>query len=448
MPNDTAASQLLAAELDWLQQVISRRMECYFQNQPFSLDELPPPALDGATGEIHAATLAEGQLTPRDRLVLALALAPYLRPQLLDLFFTRNTSIDRAFTEFGGVPGKRHSGFLPTGETAAFLYAGDDLERRFALIQVFQPDHYLIRAGILQLDAGENPETWLSSGLSIAPEFLQQLATGHSQLPDFNARFPAKLIQTQLEWDDLVLAPGIRDEVDHLIHWMRNEARLMQDWGLAKHLKPGYRALFYGPPGTGKTLTATLLGKATGSAVYRIDLSMLVSKYIGETEKNLAGVFDQAANKRWILFFDEADSLFGQRTQTSNANDRHANQQVSYLLQRIEDFPGVVILASNLRANIDEAFSRRFQSAVYFPMPSAEERLQLWRGICSNKLPLDADVNLEQLAEDYTLAGGAIANAVRHAAVAALQHQPERIRMRDLQAGVIRELGKEGKRVA
>src|SRR5690606_11585436 len=129
-------------------------------------------------------------------------------------------------------------------------------------------------------------------------------------------------------------------------------------WDMRQLIKPGYRTLFYGPPGTGKTLTAMLLGKEFQRNVFRIDLSQVVSKYIGETEKNLEKIFQRAANKEWILFFDEADALFGKRTSVKDAHDRYANQEVSYLLQRVEDFPGLVILASNYKNNIDKAFVR------------------------------------------------------------------------------------------
>lgn len=135
---------------------------------------------------------------------------------------------------------------------------------------------------------------------------------------------------------------------------------------LSKRIKKGYRALFYGPPGTGKTLAATLLGKRFGKSVYRIDLSQMVSKYIGETAKNMSNLFDIAENKNWILFFDEADALFGKCSSESSSHDWYANQDVSYLLQRVEDYNGLVILGSNFKNNFDQAFMRRFQSIIFF----------------------------------------------------------------------------------
>ena len=179
--------------------------------------------------------------------------------------------------------------------------------------------------------------------------------------------------------------------------------------------------------------------------VYRVDLSQVVSKYIGETEKNLSNIFDQAESRNWILFFDEADSLFGARTQTNNSNDRAANQEISYLLQRVEDFPGIVILASNLKSNIDEAFSRRFQSSVYFPMPEAEERLTLWKNIFEKTPVENREEIFEHFAEKYELAGGALTNVARYAAISAIMDKHEVINKLNLQQAISRELLKEGK---
>jgi SpoVK/Ycf46/Vps4 family AAA+-type ATPase len=221
----------------------------------------------------------------------------------------------------------------------------------------------------------------------------------------------------------------------------------MEEWGLKKRLRAGYRSLFYGPPGTGKSLTACMLGKHTGRDVYRIDLSLVTSKYIGETEKNLARIFDQAKNKNWILFFDEADALFGKRTEISDAHDRYANQEVSYLLQRIEDHDGVVILASNMTENLDDAFTRRFESIIHFPMPRPEQRLQIWRNGFSAKSTLSHEVDLENLAGSCEISGGAIMNVIRYSSMKALSRGSEEIFLADLQEGIRKELLKEGRTI-
>src|SRR5579884_1805242 len=156
---------------------------------------------------------------------------------------------------------------------------------------------------------------------------------------------------------------------------------------------------------------------------------MVVSKWVGETEKNLASIFDEAERNDWLLFFDEADALFGKRTQTSSAHDRYANQEVSYLLQRIEDFSGVVILASNLKSNIDEAFARRFQSMIFFPMPAPAERLRLWQGAFAQRRRLDDSVDLEQIASEFEMSGGAVVNVLRYASLKAVRRGGEQVTM-------------------
>ena len=257
--------------------------------------------------------------------------------------------------------------------------------------------------------------------------------------------FPAKRISTALNWEDAVLPYYVREELEEINNWITGHRVILSDWGLSRFLKAGYRTLFYGPPGTGKTLCATLIGKKNGMDVYRIDLSMIVSKYIGETEKNLANVFDQAENRNWILFFDEADALFGKRTSTNTSNDRHSNQEIAYLLQRIEDFPGTVVLATNLKSNIDEAFSRRFQSIIYFPMPDQDLREELWRRMLpSSWLPADAD-KMIRMAATYELSGGSISNVIRRCALRLLKQDTPRLDSDILSMAIRQELNKEGR---
>lgn len=436
----------LEREMDWFNRVLEARIQIYFE-QEREIDEirdLEPPDLS-ADDSGYARLLRQYEMNFNERLVLILALLPHVRPQLLDLLFIRNKNLDRGYTEFGGWQGKFHGGFLPTGETAAFLLGGQDLARRFEALRLFEADHFFAGAGILSLDRQSSDEPFLSGALRLSADILARCTTGITHKPDYSINFPAKLITTRLTWQDLVLAPEVMEEIDVIKTWMQHETTIMFDWGLEKSIKPGYRALFYGPSGTGKTLTATLIGAEFGVDVYRIDLSMVVSKYIGETEKNLANVFDQAQHKNWILFFDEADALFGKRTQTASSNDRHANQEISYLLQRVEDYPGIVILATNLKGNIDEAFARRFQSQVYFPLPDTDQRRQLWENTLNGRADLAAGVDLGDLAREFELSGGAITNVVRYGAISALQMQRNSINREDLVRGVARELRKEGK---
>jgi len=158
----------------------------------------------------------------------------------------------------------------------------------------------------------------------------------------------------------------------------------------------------------------------------------------------MAKIFALAEHKKWILFFDEADALFGKRTSTSDSKDRYANQEVAYLLQRIEDFDGLIILASNLRSNLDEAFARRFQSIIHFPIPDAEQRLRLWTQAFEG-IPVHAEVEWEEIADAYELAGGAIINILRYCSLNMLRHRRDSVRKSDIMQGIRREMAKEGK---
>lgn len=446
--NQNVAS--LYAEMDWLQKVIDQVICSYLLQEGHENRWQDIPMPDGFDEENSAyhQKLNEWNLNLYERLCLALVLAPQIRPEILDIFFSKNAMYDRGFTEFGGVVSKNHSGFLPTGQTFAFLATAVDPELRVEMLQVLHASNILIKEQVIFLEALEANVPLLNQLLSVNERWLQFFLTGTLPRLEHSVSFPAQQISTKLNWSDLVLEDHIMQQVLEIEAWLKYGSVLMNEWGLDNKIKPGYRTLFYGPPGTGKTLTATLLGKSSDREVYRVDLSMIVSKYIGETEKNLSKIFDTAQHKDWILFFDEADSLFGKRTQTSSSNDRHANQQTGYLLQRIEDFPGVVILASNLKENMDEAFSRRFQSMIHFTMPAADERLLLWENAFSGKCQLDPAIDLENIAEKYELAGGAIVNVLRYCALKSIQKNETIVTLPVLIEGIRREFKKENRTIS
>lgn len=204
----------------------------------------------------------------------------------------------------------------------------------------------------------------------------------------------AQLLTTSYDWSALVLNTSSSQLLNELADRGKSNQRGV--------------ALFHGPSGTGKSLAAALLGKRLNRDVYSVDLSQLVSKYIGETEKNLEQLFKNAETKRWILFFDEADTLFGKRTDVKDAHDRYANQEVAYLLQRIATYDGIAILATNMRNNIDDAFIRRLHFVVEFPIPAPPERLRIWKqGLTTYNLPFNS-ADLNQIAQNFDLSGAAI----------------------------------------
>lgn len=225
-------------------------------------------------------------------------------------------------------------------------------------------------------------------------------------------------LSQRASWDDLVLPANSMAQLREVCDQFRHRHRVFSSWGFgAKHARGrGLSALFSGPPGTGKTMAAEVLADTLGLDLYRVDLSGVVSKYIGETEKNLSRIFSEARTSNAILFFDEADALFGKRTKVSDAHDRYANIETSYLLQKTEEYDGVVVLATNMRQNIDDAFVRRMRFVVSFPFPAADSRRLIWRSVFPPTAPLADDVDFAVLAEQLPISGGEIKNIALGAA--------------------------------
>ena len=247
-------------------------------------------------------------------------------------------------------------------------------------------------------------------------------------------------------WNDLVLPPATLRQIKEISAAIRFRHQVYSTWGFERRLVSGkgLKVLFSGSAGTGKTMTAGIIARDLGLDLYKIDLSGIVSKFIGETEKNLDRIFRAAQSGNAILFFDEADALFGKRSEVKDAHDRYANIEVAYLLQKMEDHDGVVILATNLSKNMDDAFSRRVHYAVEFPLPNAMHRERLWRGMFPPQAPLDEDVDFKFLAEQFPLPGGDIRNIVLSAAFLAAQ-DGSAIHMRHLVPALGRLMVKKGK---
>ncbi len=385
------------------------------------------------------------ELQAEEQIILLLALVPHLAPALLKNCVNEVYPEGTELPEMGGTKGTNHRGVLPTGETALFLLAGNQVQERLRCLNFLLQDATLRTNKVIQLEKPVNHEPFISGNLLLQEDYIQLLLTGTIPDPELSIEFPAQKLQTSLTWDDLVLNHQTLAEIRELEIWLNHHQRLQKEHDLSGKFKLGYRALFYGPPGTGKTLTASLLGKYTGRDVYRIDLSVVVSKFIGETEKNLSRLFDKARYKNWILFFDEADAIFGKRTQVRDAHDKYANQEVSYLLQRLEEHPGLVILASNFKSNIDAAFTRRFQAIVPFTAPNFEERFKLWQLALPQGFRYAPEVDLHTLAKTYDITGANITNVMHHCCLHALDQKTQEIDKANLIEGLKREYQKEEK---
>jgi ATP-dependent 26S proteasome regulatory subunit len=228
----------------------------------------------------------------------------------------------------------------------------------------------------------------------------------------------AQKIQPKYAWDDIILPADRLQQLREICNYVKYRALVYQEWGFDSKLSlgKGLNVLFAGPSGTGKTMSAEIMAGELGLDLYKIDLSTVVSKYIGETEKNLARIFDEAETSNAILFFDEADALFGRRSEVRDSHDRYANIEIGYLLQKMEEYQGMVILATNFRKNMDDAFVRRMHFTVEFPFPGEDDRQRIWERIWPESAPVSQDLNLEFLARRFEVAGGAIRNIALAAA--------------------------------
>lgn len=258
----------------------------------------------------------------------------------------------------------------------------------------------------------------------------------------------ARKVTPHYTWDDLILGPDPVQQLREFAAMLQHRHQVFDVWGFDRKLAmgKGVIALFAGPSGTGKTMAADVLASALGLDLYKIDLSGVVSKYIGETEKNIGAIFDNAEQSNAVLLFDEADALFGKRSEVKDAHDRYANIETAYLLQRMEEYSGAVILSTNLKMNLDEAFMRRMQFVVDFPMPEEADRLRIWESTIPPEADRDPDLDLPFMARQFRISGGNIRNIVLASAFLAAEERSA-IAMRHLIRATRREFQKLGRLV-
>ncbi|MET9461237.1 ATP-binding protein [Streptomyces canus] len=424
----------LRAALEMLDALIQVRLEERRggpRGRQLSIDEdtdgLPDVRRFAGTGPLAEIVTAAG-LSAAEAIVLTAAVAPF---------------VDERFDALYGMLTDRPGVTALTGEVARTLVARSFRGRLDAAV-LLSPHGRLQTHGLLSLDSPGD----LSGAVRPDPQVLAWILGLPSGPGAATSDFPARPLTTVHTLDDVVLPATTRARIDDLTGRIAHRDVVVEQWGFGAHHDnaAGLIALFHGPPGTGKTMTAAAIARTVGVRAYLVDLSALVSKYIGETEKSLAKVFDRAARERCILVFDEADAVFGARTEIDDAHDRYANQEVSYLLSRVERHPGIVILTTNLMANIDTAFQRRIHVLVEFPEPGPSERVRLWSAVTPSRLPVDGGVDLVALAHRFPLTGAQIREATLEAAyLAAADGQV--VTDDHLLTGIRRQYEKSGKSV-
>ncbi|MFI6567440.1 ATP-binding protein [Streptomyces sp. NPDC050534] len=424
----------LHAALEMLDALIQVRLEerrggpC---ERRLSIDDdsegLPDVRRFGGTGPLAEIVAATG-LSAAEAVILTAAVAPYADERFDALY--------SMLTDRPGVAAL-------TGEVARTLVARSFRSRLDAAVLLSSRGR-LLTHGLLSLD----PPGDLSGVLRPDPQLLAWVLGLPPQPHIATSDFPARPLTTVHTLDDVVLPATARARIDDLTARIAHRDVIVEEWGFGAHHDNAASliALFHGPPGTGKTMTAAAIATSVGLPAYLVDLSALVSKYIGETEKALAKVFDRATRERCILVFDEADAVFGARTEVGDAHDRYANQEVSYLLSRIEQHAGIVVLTTNLVANIDSAFQRRIHVVVEFPEPGPGERERLWAMVAPARLPVDGGVDLAELAHRYPLTGAQIREATVDAAYLAAA-DGRIVTGEHLLTGIRRQYEKSGKSV-
>lgn len=428
----------ISTELNWL----SLRIKNVLENNASAFLPLPPVNDESAYGRL----ILEQNFNSTDRVLLLLALAAGFAPETLSPLAALASDKENGIIT-GGFFRQGDLQLYPTIRTAVFLLSGNDLEARSYYAGYFHSKHRLFTSSIVLAEPRHEQSVFQNYEILLNDQFLATLFHGEAPRLDGDHGFPARRSTRKHSLADVVLAEKTKKEIEKLRRFTRHMKEL---WEINKNkrYRNNFISIFSGDPGTGKSHTAEAVGNEFGLPVYKVNFAQMVSKYIGETEKNLERVFDRFDRQPCILFFDEAESVFGKRTEVSDSHDQHANNMQSYLLQKIEDFSGIVILATNVQnlfQYFDKAFQRRIRLIATFEFPDYPERLQLWNS--SIEAPFSFEEGLtERLAKNYQFTGGSIFNLVSDAILDAMEKETKVITFEMVDAAMADEFKKTGRK--
>lgn len=430
--------ECIAGELSWL----SCRIKNILEKEEAVFLPLPPLDPDTAYGQL----VMELGLNDTDRVLLNLALAATFSPETLAPLAHVAADKDKNIYT-GGFFREGDPLFFPTVRTAVFLLCGQDVESRSYYASYFHGRHRVFTSSIVVAAPKEESSVFLNYELIFNDQFLATILHGEPPRLDGEHGFPARRSTRKHTLADVVLAEKTKLEIEKLRRFTRHMKRLWEI-NTQKRYRNNFISIFSGEPGTGKSHTAEAVGNEFGLPVYKVNFAQMVSKYIGETEKNLEKVFDRFDHQPCILFFDEAESIFSKRTEVSDSHDQHANNMQSYLLQKIEEFSGIVILATNVQnlfQHFDKAFQRRIRLIATFNFPDYPERQKLWAQ--SIEAPFKFAENLtEQLAKNYQFTGGSIYNVVSDAVLEAMDKETDTITFEIIEPAMMDEFKKTGRK--
>lgn len=338
---------------------------------------------------------------------------------------------------------------MPNLREAACLWR--EMSKEFPCAEDLHPEEF---AGIMVMTPGQIRRAFVHALGLMKRDGMECLEDYHIKeacrgLP--RGKMAGKAVQVRVRYNfrDLILPPERKQQLEEACAQVKNRYQIYETWGFSKKnvYGTGISIVFSGPPGTGKTMAAQVLAGELGLELYKIDLAAVVSKYIGETEKNLNQIFEEGRKVQAILFFDEADVLFSKRTEVRDSHDKYSNMEAAFLLQKMEEYTGVTILATNYLQNIDEAFKRRLTYIIDFPFPDQESRRQLWRSMTPEELPLDEDVDFDFFARRFEMSGSQIKNSFLNAAFLAARNGDQRVGMEHIMRSVQKELLKSGRQL-
>jgi hypothetical protein len=412
----------LSTEQSWLRSCIATRIAVCKKELPADSDIFalnPLPEINTANDE-YAALIQKHNFSSEERLLLALAISNHVDPRTLNGFMEtpQLQMLSRVLKSENGLS------ISPTAETFFFLAAGENHEAYLSFHKYFSTDHPFYRESILDLSESPSGISKFDAALNVPVSYRELLLYNKYQPPRFSSEFPAHLLTTKLNWSDLILQPHTQNALNEMKNRLVHEADV-RSWKtatgkLGDHMRPGMRLLLYGASGQGKTLTTALFGKLLKRDVYRIDLSAIISKYVGETSKNLRNLFDTAERKDWIIFIDEGDALLGMRADLSASQSNTAqsnNHDVAYILQRIETFDGIIIVATNLANNIDAAFERRFEGRIMYQPLNMENQVKVWNNVWPEKLKVETGARIDIMLMDNPLSPASIVNVIQRIAI-------------------------------
>jgi AAA+ superfamily predicted ATPase len=434
----TVNTECISAQLSWL----SQRIHQLLNRNSGEYIPLPKPDPETPYGKLTE----EYGLTEADRVVLNLAFAATFKPALLAPFLALFNNPEQN-ARFGGIFREEYAQFYPTLRTALFLLAADDEEKTDYYLCYFNRKNRLFSSNLLLTQAPEGCRTFFDQEIIFNDQFISTILHGEAPSLDGDAGFPAKRGKRTHIMKDVILDEKTVGELAKLRRFARNMKEL---WALpdSARYRQNFIGIFSGDPGTGKSHTAEAIGNELQLPVYKVNFAQLVSKYIGETEKNLERVFDRFSGQPSILFFDEAESIFSKRIEVKDSHDKHSNNEQSFLLQKIEEYNGIVILATNvqnLSQYFDKAFQRRIRQIVTFSFPEHAERAKLWENALAAPFTY-AEGLVDRLAKNYQFSGGGIYNIVSEGVIEALDRQTKELSFELLEQALVDEFKKTGRK--